>query len=133
MNQGTRTIAVPSDAPGGLEAKRSGHFGHADSFTLVTVTDGVPAEIRVLGNPHETGGCLSPVAMLADEGADAITVAGIGGRPLAALRQVGITVYLDSESRTVADAVAAVTAGAAATFGDEHACGGHSSGGCGGH
>ena len=33
-------LAVPSLGEGGLEAQRSGHFGHADCFTIVTIENG---------------------------------------------------------------------------------------------
>ena len=33
----TKTVAIPSQHPGGLEALRSGHFGHCDVFTLVKI------------------------------------------------------------------------------------------------
>ena len=33
-------IAIPTNAPGGIEGARSGHFGHCDVFTVVEVSDG---------------------------------------------------------------------------------------------
>ena len=36
----TIRIAVPSEAPGGLAAPRSGHFGRAECFTMVDLVDG---------------------------------------------------------------------------------------------
>ena len=33
-------VAVPSNAPGGLDAEMSGHFGHCDVFTLITLDQG---------------------------------------------------------------------------------------------
>ena len=40
-------IAVPTDAPGGLDGKRSDHFGHCDVFTLVDIVDEKIAETFV--------------------------------------------------------------------------------------
>lgn len=132
MNESRTVIAVPSQGAGGLEAARSDHFGHAENFTVVTLEQGTPTAVDVLENPHGSGGCLSPVALLAQAGVDAITVAGIGGRPLAAFRQAGVAVFLDRASSTVAESVMAIADGTAVIIGDDDACGGHG-GGCGGH
>ncbi|MBW2458690.1 MAG: dinitrogenase iron-molybdenum cofactor biosynthesis protein, partial [Deltaproteobacteria bacterium] len=52
-------IAVPSEAPGGLDAEVSAHFGHCAAFTLITVADGKIGEVSTLDNaPHEQGGCM---------------------------------------------------------------------------
>lgn len=87
-------LAVPSEAPGGLDAARSGHFGRCACFTIVDVVDGEIAEVAVLGNaPHTEGGCMAPVLVLAEQNVDAIVVDGIGGRPLMGFNQVGIAVH----------------------------------------
>ena len=87
-------IAVPSESPGGLDARRSGHFGRCECFTMVDVVDGQIGEVEVLHNaPHGEGGCLAPVLVLAEHNVDAIVVDGIGGRPLLGFNQVGIAVH----------------------------------------
>lgn len=87
-------IAVPSELPGGLEARRSGHFGRCECFTLVDIEDGAVSQVQVLTNaPHTEGGCMAPVMALAEHMVDAIVVDGIGGRPLMGFHQVGITVH----------------------------------------
>lgn len=89
----TLRIAVPSNAPGGLEAARSGHFGHCDLFTLVDLENGQVAAVETVDNiAHEAGGCMAPVGLLKDKGIDAIVVGGMGARPLAGFAGVGITV-----------------------------------------
>jgi len=76
-------IAIPSMAPGGLDAKRSGHFGHCDYFTLVDVEDGQIKDVTTIPNQdHVQGGCMVPVNLLAQHGVDALVVAGMGMRPL---------------------------------------------------
>ena len=58
-------IAIPSEAPGGLDARRSGHFGRCECFTMVDVVDGEVGEVEVLTNaPHTEGGCMAPVLLL---------------------------------------------------------------------
>jgi len=119
-------IAVPSLGEGGLDGERSGHFGHCDCFTLVEVVDGKIAEVRVVPNlPHEEGGCLRPVNLLASHGVDALIVAGMGARPLAGFRDAGITVYFEDETPRVGDAVKRVLAGVVETMNDRHVCGSH--------
>jgi predicted DNA-binding protein (UPF0251 family)/predicted Fe-Mo cluster-binding NifX family protein len=100
VNDATSTatrIAVPSEAPGGLDALRSGHFGRAEYFTMVDVVDGAVGEVQVLRNaPHSEGGCMAPVLTLAEQNVTALVVDGIGGRPLAGCNQVGIAVHAGS-------------------------------------
>ena len=76
-------LAVPTMGAAGLDAERSGHFGHCDCFTIVTIVDGEITEVDALDNPpHEEGGCLRPVSLLHDAGVDAIVAAGMGMRPM---------------------------------------------------
>jgi predicted Fe-Mo cluster-binding NifX family protein len=90
----TTRLAVPTDLPGGLDARRSGHFGRAACFTMVDLVDGAVGAVEVLHNPpHVEGGCMAPVLVLAEHHVDAIVVDGIGGRPLMGFNQVGIAVH----------------------------------------
>lgn len=93
-NETTLRIAIPSEAPGGLDARRSGHFGRCECFTMVDVVDGAIGNVAVLTNaPHVDGGCMAPVLVLAENNVNAIVVDGIGGRPLMGFNQVGIAVH----------------------------------------
>ena len=122
----TRVLAVPCEAPGGLESVRSGHFGHCVHFTLVTIEDGVVRTVRTIDNlPHMEGGCMQPVMLLADEGVTDIVVSGMGARPLAGFAQVGITVHFDSERPIVGDAVEAFLSGRLQPMLPSMTCGGH--------
>jgi len=118
-------IAIPSELPGGLEARRSGHFGRCACFTLVDVADGSVDQVQVLTNaPHTEGGCMTPVMTLAEHMVDAIVVDGIGGRPLMGFNQVGIEVYYGGGAQTVGDAVRDLLAGRLPQFRQENTCGG---------
>ena len=122
-------LAVPSHGEGGLDAERSGHFGHCDCFTLVDIVDGEIAGTRTVANlPHEEGGCLRPVALLASMGVTALLAAGMGPRPLAGFADAGIAVYFESETPRVGDAIRLVIDGTAPIMEVRDACGGH--GGC---
>lgn len=121
-------LAVPSLGEGGLEAERSGHFGHCDCFTLIDIVDDAIGEVRVLPNlPHEHGGCLRPVQLLADEGVNALLAAGMGARPLAGFAEAGIAVFFDDTTPMVGDAVRLVIDGSAGVMDARHVCGGHGS------
>ena len=87
-------IAVPSNNPGGLDSLMSGHFGHCDLFTILTIQDNEVVAVGTVNNvAHVAGGCLAPVGLLAEKGVDSIIVAGMGKRPLAGFQDVGINVY----------------------------------------
>ena len=121
-----RKIAVPTNGPGGADAPRSAHFGHADSFTIVEVSDGAIVGAEGLVNPpHEHGGCGMTVKMLADAGVDTAIVVGMGGGPMAAMNSYGLTAMFDDVSATPVAAVEALLAGRLTAFGSDHTCQGH--------
>lgn len=115
-------IAVPSEPPGGLDAKRAGHFGRCPCFTLVDISpDGEIGDVEVLENaPHTEGGCMAPVLALAEHNVDAIVVQGIGGRPLMGFHQVGIRV-LQGVGDDVRASITALLNDSLPEFGPEHA------------
>jgi predicted Fe-Mo cluster-binding NifX family protein len=118
----TIRIAVPSEAPGGLQASRSGHFGRCECFTMVDLIDGEIGEVEVLANaPHTEGGCMAPVLVLAEHNVDAIVVDGIGGRPLMGFNQVGIAVHA-GVGADVQSTVHAFIEGGLPEVGFENAC-----------
>ena len=122
---GKQTVAVPSMAPGGLDALRSGHFGHCDVFTLVEVEDGAILNVSTVQNgEHFQGGCHVPVQILHQSGADALIVGGIGMRPLMGFKQVGIEVFFGPEGETVKSAIDQLVQGRLQPIGDNQVCGG---------
>lgn len=118
----TLRVAVPSISPGGLQAPRAEHFGRAECFTVVDIAGGeiVGAEV-IVNPPHVDGGCMAPVLLLAEHCVDALVVSGIGGRPLAGFRQVGIAVHAGAGD-DVETAARAFAAGQLPQLGPEHAC-----------
>jgi predicted Fe-Mo cluster-binding NifX family protein len=112
-------------APGGLEAQRSGHFGHCDYFTLVDIEDGAIKEVTALHNPpHQQGGCQAPVNLLHQSQANALIVGGIGMRPLMGFKQVGIDVYFGPEGATVQAAMDLFLQGRLRPIAQDQVCGG---------
>ena len=122
----TMKLAVPTDGAAGMDAQRAGHFGHCDCFSVINIVDGELLEVtEVINPPHEEGGCLRPVSLLADAGVNAIVVAGMGMRPLMGFNERGITVYFDNIHPIVGDAARAVAAGQAPVMQAAQACNHH--------
>lgn len=119
-------IAFPSMGEGGLEAERSGHFGHCDCFTIVDVVDGEVAEVTVIANPpHAEGGCLSTVGLLASRDVTALIVAGMGARPLAGFKDAGITVYYETATAHIGTVLELALTTGLPEMDADFACSGH--------
>ena len=118
-------VAVPSEGSGGLDGRRSGHFGHCDVFTCIDVENGEIKGVSILPNrEHVQGGCMVPVNLLAAHRVNALVVGGIGMRPLMGFRQVGIEVYHDDERVEIRPVVEDFIAGILPKISDSQVCGG---------
>ena len=118
-------IAVPSNGEGGLEGTRAGHFGHCDVFTLIDVENGEINKVSTLKNEeHVQGGCMVPVNLLASHNVDVLIVGGIGMRPLAGFKQVGIHVYHDDQRADINPVVEDMIAGKLNEIKENQVCGG---------
>ena len=118
-------IAIPSAAPGGMDAPIDAHFGHCAMYTLVDVVDGAVKEVSVVPScPHLQGGCMAPVNYLADNKVQALISGGMGMRPLMGFNQVGIQVYHGSGAPTVSVAVEAFLRNSLPVFTVDQTCGG---------
>ena len=122
-------VAVPSNSPGGLDAGRSGHFGHSDLFTLIEVEDDKVVGISTHENvAHESGGCMTPVRALAEAGVKKMIVGGMGAMPLAICSEIGLTVYYapQNDYALVKDVAEAYVEGKLQVMNADQACGGGS-------
>ena len=121
----TGRIAVPSNGDGGLNAQRSGHFGHCDVFTFIDLENGKVSAVTTIENGgHAQGGCMVPVNLLASHNVNALIVGGIGMRPLMGFKQVGIDVYHDDQNPLVKTVVENLMAGKLPMITDDQVCGG---------
>jgi predicted Fe-Mo cluster-binding NifX family protein len=119
-------VVIPTSTPDGLLAKRGAHFGKAPFYIAVDIENGEVKDVNVYQNPgHAGGACGNAVSNIQNLGADALIVAGIGGRPLAGFKQVGIKVYFDNISPTVQEAVEKLINGEIEEIRPENACGVH--------
>lgn len=116
-------VAVPSDAPGGLEAAPSAHFGHCAAYTVAKVENGTISDVRIVPNQgHEHGGCVQPVMELAAQEVKALLAGGMGQKPLMAMHDAGMKVYYSTGVTTVKDALQAFADGKLAEFGPDRLC-----------
>jgi predicted Fe-Mo cluster-binding NifX family protein len=123
-------IAVPSNGTGGLDATRSGHFGHCDVFTFIDVENGEIKKVSTLANQeHVQGGCMVPVNLLASHNVNALVVGGIGLRPLMGFKQAGIDVYHDTVRPQIKPVVEDLIAGKLPQIKENQVCGGGGGGG----
>ena len=119
-------LAVPSEAPGGLEAQTAQHFGHCELYTLVEIDGDAVKHVETLPNlPHHQGGCMAPVQYLADRGVKKMLAGGMGMRPLMGFKQAGIDVFYVGKGVSVGAAVQDFLAGRLQPFSTEYTCGGH--------
>lgn len=126
----TLMIAVPSNAPGGLDAVPSAHFGHCAAYTIATVKGNAIENVTVHPNSgHEHGNCLAPVLELAQQGVKVLVAGGMGMNPLRGLQQAGIEVYYSEGMDNVGSIIEAFAAGKLRAFGADDLC----KGGCSHH
>jgi len=119
-------VAVPSVGVGGLEARRSSHFGKSPGFTLVTLVGSAIGDVRVVANEaHSEGGCQGTAQLLVSSGVNALVAGGIGARPLSALNEAGIDVYFEPTLKTVSEAVDAFAAGSLRAIDFDQTCSHH--------
>lgn len=120
-------LAIPSNTADGLEAIRSGHFGHAPFITIVSFDENMDvAAVEVHPNAdHDAAGCLGVVDHVLGMDVNAILTAGMGRRPYMAFEGEGIAVYLETASPKVADAVQAFAVGNVYRMTPQTACSHH--------
>lgn len=83
-----------------------------DCFTLITIENGQIASVANIDNPpHEEGGCMRPVMLLSDAGADAIVAARHGHASVHGFTEAGIDVYFENETPKVGDVAELIAQG----------------------
>jgi len=115
-------VAIPSNAPGGLEATVSPHFGRCDVFTIVEIEEGKIVGVNIMENQAaHFGYSMTAAELLASSGVDAIITQGMGPKAMQLFAQSGIAVYMTSAT-TVKDAVRELTENKAKLASLEDAC-----------
>ncbi|MBP3866284.1 MAG: NifB/NifX family molybdenum-iron cluster-binding protein [Eggerthellaceae bacterium] len=121
-------IAIPSEAPGGLGAMRSGHFGHCACFTIVEYDDemNIVSATAVPNIDHDVYGCGGVISYVLDMGVDGILAAGMGRPPLMRFTESGVIVYAETMTPNVGDAAKLFAEGKVQRMSPEAACNHHS-------
>ncbi len=123
-----KKVAVPSQSPGGLNCKRSDHFGHCKIFTIITFNGSGVIEVSTVENvPHEAEGCNEPITVLQQQNVTSLVVQGIGKRPLLGLQEAGITVLFSPliTNPTVQDVINDIQNDRLLPFEIDQTCKGH--------
>ncbi len=116
-------VAVPCDTPFGLNAQRSGHFGHSAYFTIATIENDEVTKVEVVPNvDHDTVGCGGVIDFALSLGIDAIVAAGMGVPPFTRFTNGGVKVYLEQTQPTAGEAIKMLIEGKAAEMSLEQAC-----------
>lgn len=118
-----KIIGVPSNNPGGMDAKISAHFGRCNAYTLIEIENNEIKKTSVLSNgSRKDGDCMGTVNFIAENGINVLLVSGMGMRPLIGFNQVGVEVYQSGSAQTVKEAVEAHIDNKLLMFGQEQTC-----------
>ncbi len=117
-------IAIPSETGAGLDSTRSGHFGHAAYFTLVTFDDAMNVtDVESVQNvDHDAVGCGGVIDFVSGLSVDGILAAGMGMPPYTRFTNSGVTVYSDTTEPNVGKVVELFAAGKVAPMDPNAAC-----------
>jgi predicted Fe-Mo cluster-binding NifX family protein len=96
-------LAIPCIGQATLQAQVSPHFGHCDSYAIVTIEEGKVKTIEPTSN-KEHSDCSEPVRALVANKVNLMLVGGMGMRPYMAFKELGIEVRCGVKG-TVAEAV----------------------------
>lgn len=84
-------LAIPCTGQASLQAPVSPHFGHCDSYAIVTIEEGRVKAVESVSN-REHSDCSEPVRALVANNVSLMLVGGMGMRPYMAFKQLGIEV-----------------------------------------
>jgi predicted Fe-Mo cluster-binding NifX family protein len=119
-------FAVEKDE--GIDSAVYGHFGSAPVFVMVDVDTGSVGTVNNRDLNHVHGAC-NPIQAIGGQSVDAVVVGGIGAGAISGLNARGIRVYR-SAAETVRQNIDLLKEGRLPLLTLQHACGGHSGGGC---
>ncbi len=118
-------LAIPCTGQASLQAQVSPHFGHCDSYAIVTIEDGKLKSIEPVSN-GEHSDCSEPVRALVANKVSLMLVGGMGMRPYLAFKELGIDVRRGITG-TVAEAVESYLKGETIPMTQDSSCNCHES------
>ncbi len=95
----SRVIGVPSNGPE-LSDQISEHFGHASYFVGIKLKDHTYEKVFSLPNEGHSS-CMEPVINMKDHEVTDMIIGGIGGRPFMGFNQVGISLHLGIQGKSI--------------------------------
>jgi predicted Fe-Mo cluster-binding NifX family protein len=122
-------FAVEKDE--GMNSTVYGHFGSAPAFVVVDTDKNGLTVVDNRDMDHVHGAC-NPIQAIGGQAVDAVVVGGIGAGAINGLNAKGIKVY-SASAATVKQNIDLFKAGKLPLLTLQHACGGHTGGGCGHH
>ena len=119
-------IAIPSETDQGLASIRSGHFGHAQYFTVVTIENDEVTNVESIKNiDHDQYGCGGVIEYALGLNLDGLIAAGMGRPPYTRFTQGGVKVYRETQTPVVGDVVNKFLKGEVSLMGQDDACSHH--------
>lgn len=116
-------IAIPVETDQGLDAPRSGHFGHATYFTVATVENGEVTGVESFKNvDHDEFGCGGVIDYALSLNIDAIIATGMGYPPYSRFTAGGVNVYAERETPIARDVLTKFLAGEVQPMDPNAAC-----------
>lgn len=117
-------LAIPSETADGMAATRSGHFGHAQYFTIVEYDDDMNiVDAQTVKNvDHDEFGCGGVIDYVLGLGVDGILTVGMGMPPLMRFTQNGVIVYSERQTPGVGDAARLFAEGKVDRMSPDDAC-----------
>lgn len=116
-------IAIPVESDQGLAAQRSGHFGHAAFFTIVTVNGTEIMSVESVKNvDHDERGCVGVIEHALTQNIDAIIATGMGMPPYTRFTVNGVDVYAERETLIAGDVLAKFLDGKVERMDPANAC-----------
>lgn len=116
-------IIFPANNDEGLNSTRSSHFGKAKYYILVTSLQNGMSEVKAIKNEkndnHSCGGAANKILSC---NADALIVGGIGDRPAQIFKNEGLEVFMDTNSKTIKEALDLFLANKLTPLGDKGTC-----------
>jgi len=119
-SMGRTRLAIPCTGEAVLQAEVSGHFGHCDSYAIVTIEEGRIETVESVSNKSHTD-CGSSVRRLVENGVSLMLVQSMGMRPYLAFKELGIEVRCGITG-TVAEAVESYLKGETSPMGQDSLC-----------
>jgi predicted Fe-Mo cluster-binding NifX family protein len=119
-DMGRTRLAIPCTGEADLQAQVSAHFGHCDSYAIVTLQEGRIEAVESMSNQNHID-CGASVRRLVENGVGLMLVQSMGMQPYLAFKELGIEVRCGITG-TIAGAVECYLKGETSPMGQDSLC-----------